>query len=32
VEHRKKEQIRKNDMIDILIDALSDYEVWFSFL
>ena len=24
---RKKEKIRKNDLIDILIDALNDYEV-----
>lgn len=30
VELRKKEKTRKNDMIDILIDALTDYEVaWF---
>ena len=27
VELRKKEKTRKNDMIDILIDALTDYEV-----
>ncbi len=27
VELRKKEKIRKNDLIDILIDALNDYEV-----
>ncbi len=27
LDHRRKEKIRKNDFIDLILDALKDYQV-----